>query len=233
MSELADMQQKIDRAAASILAKIPANADEWETAKIVHDEIVRMAAYDHSLQGTHIRDIYGVLEEGSAVCVGYAYAFDYILEQAPNAPACITRKARTAPTLGTKSCLQTETAKSYLYIDPTWDDPDITDANGNPYVFYDYFCVSPDELEGVDDSHTVGSSSEGEDPAPFYYHMRQGCFMTAYDEREAVRIFQPAVPLGRKYAHHPVSEPRGLRTCAAVDGGRLCGIEPASWRCGV
>lgn len=40
MSELADMQQKIDRAAASILAKIPANADEWETAKIVHDEIV-------------------------------------------------------------------------------------------------------------------------------------------------------------------------------------------------
>lgn len=189
MSELADMQQKIDRAAAAILAKIPANADEWETAKIVHDEIVRMAAYDHSLQGPHIRDIYGVLEEGSAVCVGYAYAFDYILEQAPNAPACITRESADRTHAWNEVLFTNGDGKSYLYIDPTWDDPDITDANGNPYVFYDYFCVSPDELEGVDDSHTVGSSSEGEDPAPFYYHVRQGCFMTAYDEREAVRIF--------------------------------------------
>ena len=84
---------ELDRAAAAILAKIPANADEWETAKIVHDEIGRMAAYDHSLEGRHIRDIYGVLKEGSAVCVGYAYAFDYILEQAPNGPACITRES--------------------------------------------------------------------------------------------------------------------------------------------
>lgn len=93
MSDIPVMQKEIDRAAAAILAKIPANADEWETAKIVHDEIGRMAAYDHSLEGRHIRDIYGVLKEGSAVCVGYAYAFDYILEQAPNGPACITRES--------------------------------------------------------------------------------------------------------------------------------------------
>lgn len=93
MSDIPVMQKEIDRAAAAILTKIPANADEWETAKIVHDEIGRMAAYDHTLEGRHIRDIYGVLKEGSIVCVGYAYAFDYILEQAPNGPACITRES--------------------------------------------------------------------------------------------------------------------------------------------
>lgn len=190
MSDIPVMQKEIDRAAAAILAKIPANADEWETAKIVHDEIGRMAAYDHTLEGRHIRDIYGVLKEGSAVCVGYAYAFDYILEQAPNGPACITRESADRAHAWNEVQFTNGDGKSYLYIDPTWDDADKTDAKGNPYIFNDYFCVSPDELEGVDDSHTIGITGEGRDPTPFYYHVRQGCYMTAYNETEAVRIFR-------------------------------------------
>ena len=189
MSDIPVMQKEIERATEAILAKIPANADEWETAKIVHDEIARIATYDHSLEGRHIRDIYGVLEEGSAVCVGYAYAFDYVLEQAPNGPACITRESADRAHAWNEVIFTNGDGKSYLYIDPTWDDPDKTDTNGNPYIFNDYFCVSPDELEGVDDSHTLGITTDGKDPTPFYYHVRQGCYMTAYNETEAVRIF--------------------------------------------
>lgn len=90
----------------------------------------------------------------------------------------------------------------------------------------------PDELEGVDDSHTVGSSSEGEDPAPFYYHVRQGCFMTAYDEREAVRIFSRQYRSGGNMLTIRFQNPEDYER-AQQWTERLCGIEPASWRCGV
>ena len=197
MSDIPGMQKKIDRATAAILEKIPANADEWETAKIVHDEIGRIATYDQSLQGRHIRDIYGTLEEGSAVCVGYAYAFEYVLKQAPNGPACLTRESADRSHAWNEVVFTNGDGKSYLYIDPTWDDPDMKDANGNPYIFNDYFCVSPDELEGLDDSHTIGIPGEGKDPAPFYYHVRQGCYMTTYNETEAVRIFSHQYQSGK------------------------------------
>ena len=118
MSDIPVMQKEIERATEAILAKIPANADEWETAKIVHDEVARIATYDHSLEGRHIRDIYGVLEEGSAVCVGYAYAFDYLLEQAPNGPACITRESADRAHAWNGSYSQMETAKAICILIP-------------------------------------------------------------------------------------------------------------------
>ena len=189
MADIPAMQKEIDQVTAAILAKIPADADEWETAKIVHDEICRLAAYDDSLDGPHIRDIYGTLVKRSAVCVGYAYAFDYVLEQAPNAPQCITRESADRTHAWNEVTFQNGDGKSYLYIDPTWNDTDMTDAKGNPYIMYDYFGVSPEELDGVDDSHTIGFVEGGEDPTPFYYHVRQGCFMTSYNETEATNIF--------------------------------------------
>ena len=190
MSDISSMQKEIDRVTAAILAKIPKNADEWETAEIVHDEICRLAAYDQSLQGKHIRDIYGALVKRSAVCVGYAYAFDYVLAQTPNGPACITRESADRSHAWNEIILANGEGKSYLYIDPTWNDSDMTDASGNPYIFRDYFCVSPDELEGLDDSHSIGIPGDGKDPTPFYYHVRQGCYLTAYNETETIRIFR-------------------------------------------
>lgn len=191
-----------------------------------------MAAYDHSLQGTHIRDIYGVLEEGSAVCVGYAYAFDYILEQAPNAPACITRESADRAHAWNEVLFTNGDGKSYLYIDPTWDDRTSPTPTETPMFFTTISAFRPMSWRAWMTAIRSAAPAKGKTPRRSITICGR-MLMTAYDEREAVRIFNRQYRSGGNMLTIRFQNPEDYERAQQWTGGRLCGIEPASWRCGV
>ena len=190
------MQKEIDSAAEEILSKVPASADQWETARILHDELCRRVTYDDTLKGTHIRDIYGALVEGSAVCVGYAYALDYLMEQAAGAGSCQTVESLDRTHAWNQLSFQTESGQCTLFIDPTWNDLDKQDANGNEYICHDYFCVTQKELEDIGDEHDLAYTWEQVDEPELFYHVHEGCYQTSYDEKETARIFSAQLQQG-------------------------------------
>lgn len=194
--EIPAMQKEIGTATEEILSKVPAGADQWETALALHDELCRRVTYDDTLKGTHIRDIYGALVEGSAVCVGYAYAFDYLMEQAAGADSCQTVESLDRTHSWNKLSFQTENGPCTLFIDPTWNDLDQQDANGNEYICHDYFCVTQEELEDIGDDHDLAYTWEQKNDPALFYHIHEGCCQASYDEREAARIFSAQLQEG-------------------------------------
>lgn len=185
-SEIPAMQAEIDRVCGEILSLVPQGASQWETARILHDEICRRVTFQESTEGTHIRDIYGALVEESAVCMGYAYAFEYLLDQEVGDGFCQTLFSDTHA--WNEISLNDGGQVYSLYVDSTWDDQDIQDADGREYVSYDYFCITGEEM-GALEEHEMDSSLRGTEGAQYSYHARMGYLLNSCDQAEIVRIF--------------------------------------------
>lgn len=184
---MAEMQSQIDVAVDSYLRLIPANADKWHAVKIIHDELVRRVAYDHSLSETHAHDIYGALVENSAVCQGYTYAFSYLMMR-------WNEKTGVQANGGYNyyPCVVTDNhgwnnINELTYesnIDVTWDDPDLYDKYGNPYILYNYFGLTTDEIKQIDDHAEVkreGGQLEIPNPETYNYHKHEGYYLYSFD----------------------------------------------------
>lgn len=136
------MQLQIKKEAQRIISLIPENADDYEKALIIHDELVKRIEYDESVRLQHSHDIYGAFVEHRAVCQGYTYAMMYIAK----------RIGLDCEELSSKTHIWNKLPgfeSGECYIDITWDDIDKTDADGNPYVIHDTFGLSKKEMESL------------------------------------------------------------------------------------
>lgn len=194
------MQSQIDAAVEQYMALIPTDADEWQAAKIVHDEMVRRITYDQSMSRTHRADIYGGLVENSAVCSGYTYTFSYLMhawdERAGRKPYQ-SDSDYWQENFGTNcypAVMSEDHGWNLIYsvqtpdgnLDVTWDDLDVTDKYGQPYILYNYFGLTSSEISLVDSHIRSGSrlftmATGGADGETFNYHKHEGYYLTAFD----------------------------------------------------
>ncbi len=189
-SQIAHMQNEIDAAREEYLSLIPADADAWKAAKTVHDELIRRVTYDQTKNGTHCHDIYGALVENSAVCQGYAYAFSYVMREwtmrtgrqyypGYNYYHVVVSEDHAWNTIGEQT--------NDTNMDVTWDDLDMTDTNGEPYILYSYFGLTTDEIQKVDSHENVVGHNQNDsdgamyDPQPFNYHRHEGYYFSSFD----------------------------------------------------
>ncbi len=186
-TEIAAMKAELASAANAILSRIPAGADTWVKVKTIHDQLCATVTYDHSFSKPHIYDAYGALVRHEAVCAGYASAFSYLLRLA---------------NIGSESSYSDNHAWTHVwlwspesYVDATWDDPDMTDRYGRPYIKYDYFLITFDELRRVD-SHSIISEERtyydknyGNTPLVNNYYGHEGCLLYSCDEWTVINTF--------------------------------------------
>ena len=122
-------------------------------------------SFDQTLEKPHTHDLYGALVNHEAVCSGYSIAFHYLMDKAG---------IYNTTSYSDDHAWNNVNVLSYdRYIDTTWDDPDINDRNGNPYVFYDHFFLKEEEVTAID-SHAIASGDPhlnyvAED-VPYNYH---------------------------------------------------------------
>jgi len=152
-SEFEEMKNRIDNAVQGIIDLIPVNADDWQKMRIVHDELVKMVRYDHTLSLPHIFDPYGALVNHDAVCSGYASAFKLIMDRLGFDSKVVTSDPRADDAVGHGWNKVTVDQNDY-YIDVTWDDIDYYDQYNKPIIMYDYFGLTKVEIEAVA-SHLV------------------------------------------------------------------------------
>ena len=176
------VESKLDDAISEILAAASEGADDYERVRIVHDCLVDRISYDYSSLSdggelTQWRNtVYSALVEGSAVCGGYARAFQLILNRL-GIPCTIVSG------FGEKEyhawSLATLDGENYLF-DVTWDDP--KDA-----PTYKYFALTTEEMQKNHTPNTDFSYPTCTATACNYY-VREGLLLETYSLDEADRI---------------------------------------------
>ena len=157
-----------NRGAQEILSSVDLNGSDYDIAKNLHDKLCETASYDHELltmaqQG--ITDLghtaYGVFVENSrgnahtAVCDGYALAYEYLLQQVGIDVAFIAGVAGpTESEMGGHAWNVINLDNEWYEVDSTWDDNvmdmryDIpSDIDG--YEYYMEAYDDPDYYEKV------------------------------------------------------------------------------------
>ncbi|MDE7311168.1 MAG: hypothetical protein K2N87_06030 [Eubacterium sp.] len=133
-----------DKAAQDAVKKcIKSGMSGKQKAKAIHDYLILNCTYDKKaaeILGNKYDDAftaYGALVEGSAVCQGYAAAFNLMAKK------CGLQSMSVCGTAGGVAHAWTyaKLGSKYSYIDCTWDDPDDGDEIRN-----DYFAVSEKKM---------------------------------------------------------------------------------------
>lgn len=205
-------QTRIDDAAEKILAQVPAGASDWETARIIHDALIRHVTYE---ENQYDQTIYGALVEGKAVCNGYAMAYEYLLEKAgipcdtvvgyTSKLDALTASLSFAVTGSTAHAwnvvtLADENGRSYdCYVDVTWDDHDKKDIYGQDYIVYDWFGVTQEAItkEGRCEMSPVFNTADWDlDSDTMNYHVHTGSIVYDYDLDQITSIMAQQLATG-------------------------------------
>ena len=131
---------EIARAVAGILANPALNAltDPRETVGALHDAVLRAATYDGGASAAidagdrpetsalvaQSQEAYGIFVAGSAVCNGYAQAFQLLAEGSGIASVVVTGDANGGVTTGAHAWNRVLIDGEWLVVDTTWDDAD-------------------------------------------------------------------------------------------------------------
>ena len=186
------MKGEIDAAAEQILSRIPPNADTWTKVRVIHDELVKTVSYDHEQDSVYYYNPYGPLVRHEAICQGYAAAFSFLMSR-------IGEYCRFSASEDHGWNCTLMSGSSEEYVDCTWDDWDLYDANGNPYVSHDYFFLTREEVESVD-SHTIITGDPyvtipGEEKhANYFYH--EGYILSDFNAGEMAKIYRRQLEAG-------------------------------------
>jgi len=135
--------------AASTSGALSATSDADKAARI-HDFIVSTAEYDYAAyetmgaEGTvtprvqQSQEAYGILVAGTAVCNGYAHAFQAIAQKAGLETVVVNGTVSQGMTIGHHAWNQVQVDGEWLVVDATWDDP-----GGDAGTRTDYLLIDP------------------------------------------------------------------------------------------
>ena len=135
-----DAQMKaLDRAAEEFLSGIDLTAPAPEVALEIHDKLIDLVTYDKDAADELEKDLahtaYGALVENTsgyantAVCDGYSYAYEYLLQKAGIRSAIVAGRAgETRETAGSHSWNLVELDGEWYEVDATWNDISVEEA---------------------------------------------------------------------------------------------------------
>ena len=197
--EIRDIEGRIDQAADEIIACVPTDADLWQKCRYVHDELIRRTEYDHNFED-HCHDLYGALVNHKTVCEGYALAFKYILNRMGEDCKVVVSSWDEQPDSTTHAWNQINENTYESYIDVTWDDLGYADYNGNEIIGYDYFGLTKEEIEQIE-NHAFNElfTATYYDPKPFNYYRHEELMMDSYDESWFTQLFRQQYEDGYNY----------------------------------
>ena len=117
---------------------ITSGMSDYEVVKTLHDYLVTHCDYDYRVDIGNMPFVSyqaeGALLKGTAVCGGYAKAFELLLDAAGIPNVTITGFAG-----GYHAWNLVEVDGAWYHVDATWDDPTV---RGGDYIRYDYFLKS-------------------------------------------------------------------------------------------
>ena len=142
-TEKASTQKEFNKAVDKLLEGLDGSMNQFDMEKILHDRLVLSVTYK---DGTHAHDAYGALVEHSAVCDGYARAFQLLCRKV-GIRAMIVEGESASP--GSTTAVGhawnvVQINGKYYHTDVTWDDAgEPQDEHG---IHYAWFNITTKQL---------------------------------------------------------------------------------------
>lgn len=174
-AEVMTARQTADSIISSIIT--PGMSD-YDKEIAIHDYLVNTIRYTQNIQGDKPYTMYGALIDRSAVCQGYAEAFDYLCELAGLDAMVATGTAYQGGSGVRHAWNIVRIDGAYYHVDVTWDDP--TTQDGSDVLQYYYFNLTDAEIakDHVLDGRTYPTCNST--AANYYY--RLGMVVTSPEE---------------------------------------------------
>ncbi len=217
--ELSAAKQQVERRAAQLLQGISPAMEPYDREKQIHDRLVQAVEYDTTFAEPYIHSLYGALVEGTAVCDGYAHAFQYLLYQV--GIPCLFVTGRSADQDHAWNMVQLDDA--YYHVDVTWDDPvyDQTLPFDKP-VFYAYFNVTDEQIQ---QDHTLDADNY---PLPSCtetaanYFVRHDAIVDDFEVDEAAALLAAAVEAGENMHVYVQGDAQAYHTRLSIMWTDVC-----------
>ena len=190
--QIEEMKTAVDAETDSIAACVSPDADLWQKVRTVHDELVERLSYDESF-GDHCHDLYGALVNRRTVCEGYALAFTYVLDRIGIQSSVIVSDWNEGDAAA-HAWNQIAGYANDCYVDVTWDDLDYVDPSGRPYIGYDYFGLTKEEISAVEAHGTSDGAFWTDSAEAMNYYRHEGYMLDSFDLGAVADV------LGRQYA---------------------------------
>ena len=203
MDEIISWYSDMKAAALGVTASIPESWSDWEKALYIHDYLADNVEYDfegarvnhemnaanESNAGAAYNTPYGPLVNHSAVCSGYAAAYQYLAQLLGLECGRVSGTGDGE----SHSWNYIRLDGSYYWVDVTWDDDTPADGihkeTSAPYRHA--YCFVPDEI--ISRSHAVDSDQ----PAPpvcdsmeLNYYQQTGTYFGQFDEETVLELLR-------------------------------------------
>ena len=192
--QVAQQKELIAQMVESYLAKLPQDATDYDKVKYVYEMVILNTEYN--LEAPDNQNICSVFLGRESVCLGYAKAVQYLLQQLEVEATVVTGSIITGES---HAWNLVKVNGQYYYLDATWGDASYTGANVDEAALstinYDYLCITTQDLVKthiIDHPIRVPNCLVQVDN----YYVKEGLYLTNVDPVIIENIFTTAKSQG-------------------------------------
>ncbi len=185
----------IDQVVENYLAELPQNATDYDKVKYVYEMVILNTEYN--LEAPDNQNICSVFLGRESVCLGYAKAVQYLLQQLNVEATVVTGSVLTGES---HAWNLVKVNGQYYYLDATWGDASYTGSAGEETALstinYDYLCVTTQDIVKthiIDNPISVPNCIVQVDN----YYVKEGLYLATLDTMLIESIFTTAKSQGR------------------------------------
>lgn len=172
-AQIKSRRESLKTATEIVLKDIDPSWDDKEKALAIHDYLGQSITYDFT---PNDQTPYGALVEKRCVCNGYATSYEMLMDFL----GIQTIRVVSEPMNHAWNMIKLD--GDWYHVDNTWDDVNINDL-ADPYVSYNYFLRTDDEMQRDDLRHYDWNSQEITARSKAFENLpRKGCEAYVFSE---------------------------------------------------
>lgn len=154
------LQEKIQEKAHEIMEQTINMNNNYDKIKFIHDKLISISNYnkEYSLeQNNKYQSLVSIFDDGSTVCVGYAHAFKYFMDNL-GIKSIIVKDISSDNFYDSHVWNMVELNYSWKHLDISWD-KELSEKN----IAYEFFLKNEDEfyINNKIQNHNIKNSIQG------------------------------------------------------------------------
>lgn len=154
-------KEKIEEKYNEIISEANNKLTNYEKIKYVHDELINMSIYNIDYpteQNNKYQSMVSIFEDGNTVCVGYAHAFKFIMDEL-GIKSIIVKEVNEENPLDSHVWNMVELNWNWKHLDITWD----KQLSKKTTISYEFFLNDEDEfyINNRIQNHNIKNSIQG------------------------------------------------------------------------
>lgn len=200
--EIASLSIQIKNATDEILKNLNDNMSDYDKSLYLYDYIIENTTYskkaiDKTAEYPWASSLVGPLTMGKSTCMGYAKAYQYLLQLSKISCAVVLGNAETPQGKGAHAWVIQKCDGACYYTDPTWGDC-FEQNETQDFVCHAYFCASENDIEkthSIENKDILPKCTSNADN----YFVKESRYYTTYDRSQIRKLIKNDAQNGKYY----------------------------------